>query len=155
MPKPVIAAVNGYAMAGGFELLTVVDFALAAEDAVIGDRHIKHALLAAGGAPYRLPLLIGIRKAKDLMLRGKTITGKEAEELGLVNQAVPAYQHPNQMTAVDNESSRLENLIERLNEGIRVITDQQKVLIYAQEKTADMIERQVLAFEKILDHLKI
>lgn len=92
MTKPVIAGVNGYAMAGGFELLTVVDLVIAAEEAIIGDRHMKHALLAAGGAPYRLPLLIGIRKAKELMFRGNTITGKEAEELGFVNQAVPADQ---------------------------------------------------------------
>jgi enoyl-CoA hydratase len=90
LSKPVIAAVNGYAMAGGFEILTVVDFVIAAEDAMIGDMHIKHGLLAAGGAPYRLPLLIGMRKAKELMFTGKTITGKEAEEIGLVNKAVPA-----------------------------------------------------------------
>jgi enoyl-CoA hydratase/carnithine racemase len=90
LSKPVIAAVNGYAMAGGFEILTVVDLVIAAEDAMIGDMHIKHGLLAAGGAPYRLPLLIGMRKAKELMFTGKTITGKEAEEIGLVNKAVPA-----------------------------------------------------------------
>lgn len=90
MPKPVIAAVNGYALAAGFELLTVVDLVVAAEDAVIGDGHMKHALLGAGGALYRLPLLIGIRKAKELMCTGKTMTGKEAEEIGLVNKAVPA-----------------------------------------------------------------
>jgi enoyl-CoA hydratase/carnithine racemase len=90
MSKPVIAAVNGYAMAGGFEILTVVDLVIAAEDAIIGDRHIKHALLAAGGAAYRLPLLIGMRRAKELMFTGKTITGKEAEEIGLANKAVPA-----------------------------------------------------------------
>lgn len=90
MSKPVIAAVNGYAMAGGFEILTVVDFVIAAEDAIIGDGHMKHGLLAAGGAAYRLPLLIGMRKAKELMLTGKVVTGKEAEEIGLVNKAVPA-----------------------------------------------------------------
>jgi enoyl-CoA hydratase/carnithine racemase len=90
MSKPVIAAVNGYALAGGFELLTVVDLVVAAEDAIIGDRHMKHGLLAAGGAPYRLPHLIGMRKAKELMFTGKMITGKEAEEIGLVNIAVPA-----------------------------------------------------------------
>jgi enoyl-CoA hydratase/carnithine racemase len=90
LSKPVIAAVNGYAMGGGFEILTVVDLAIAAEDAVISDKHIKQALLAAGGAAYRLPLLIGMRKAKELMFTGKTITGKEAEEIGLVNKAVPA-----------------------------------------------------------------
>jgi enoyl-CoA hydratase len=105
MPKPVIAAVNGYALAGGFELLTVVDLVVAAEDAVIGDRHMKHGLLAAGGAPYRLPLLIGMRKAKELMFTGKTITGKEAQELGLVNRAVPADQLDNAVEALAVELS--------------------------------------------------
>jgi enoyl-CoA hydratase len=90
MSKPVIAAVNGFALAGGFELLMVVDLVIAAEDAILGDRHMKHGLLAAGGGPYRLPLLIGMRKAKELMLTGKTITGREAEEIGFVNKAVPA-----------------------------------------------------------------
>ncbi|HEY78333.1 MAG TPA: enoyl-CoA hydratase/isomerase family protein [Dehalococcoidia bacterium] len=89
MPKPVIAAVNGYAMAGGIEILTVVDLAIASEDAVIGDQHMKYGLLGAGGAPYRIPLLLGIRKAKELIFTGKTISGKEAERVGLVNQAVP------------------------------------------------------------------
>lgn len=107
MPKPVIVAVNGYAMAGGFEILTVADFVIAAEDAVIGDRHIRHALLAAAGAPYRLPLLIGIRKAKELMLTGKTITGKEAEEIGLVNQAVPADRLESTVDALAEELAEL------------------------------------------------
>jgi enoyl-CoA hydratase len=89
MPKPVIAAVNGYAMAGGIEILTVVDLAIASEEAVIGDQHMKYGLLGAGGAPYRIPLLLGIRKAKELIFTAKTISGKEAERIGLVNQAVP------------------------------------------------------------------
>jgi enoyl-CoA hydratase len=107
MPKPVIAAVNGYAMAGGFELITVVDLVVAAEDAVIGDRHMKHALLAAGGAPYRLPLLIGIRKAKELMFTGKTITGKEAERIGLANLAVPAHELESTVDALAKELAEL------------------------------------------------
>jgi enoyl-CoA hydratase len=90
LSKPVIAAVNGFALAGGFELLMVVDLVIAAEDAVLGDRHMKHGLLAAGGAHYRLPLLVGMRKAKELMFTGKTITGREAEEIGFVNKAVPS-----------------------------------------------------------------
>ena len=72
-----------------------------------------------------------------------------------VNQTVPAYQHPNQAAVEEREPSRLEDLVMQLNEGLQVITDQQKHLIYAQEKTADMVERQVMAFERILDHLNI
>lgn len=89
LTKPVIAAVNGFALAGGFELLSVVDLAIASEDAIIGDQHMNVGLLAAGGAYYRIPLQIGIRRAKELILTGKTISGKEAEQIGLVNRAVP------------------------------------------------------------------
>jgi enoyl-CoA hydratase len=89
LTKPVIAAVNGFALAGGFEILSVVDLAIASEDAIIGDQHMNVGLLAAGGAYYRVPLLIGIRKAKELIFTGKTLSGKEAEQIGLVNRAVP------------------------------------------------------------------
>jgi len=92
MSKPVIAAVNGFALAGGFEIVLTCDLAIAAEDAVIGDQHINYGLFGAGGSPYRLPLLVGIRKAKELIFTGKWISGKEAEKIGLVNRAVPADQ---------------------------------------------------------------
>lgn len=92
LTKPIIAAVNGYALAGGFEILMAVDFVIAAEDAQLGDQHMKVGLFGAGGSPYRLPLLIGLRKAKELVLTGKRITGKEAEAIGLVNKAVPSEE---------------------------------------------------------------
>lgn len=92
MSKPVIAAVNGFALAGGFEIMLACDLAIAAEDAMIGDQHMTYGLFGAGGSPYRLPLLVGIRKAKELIFTGKWISGKEAERIGLVNRAVPADQ---------------------------------------------------------------
>jgi enoyl-CoA hydratase len=90
MPKPVIAAVNGYALAAGFEILAAVDLAIASEEALIGDQHMKYGLLGAAGAAYRVPLLIGLRKAKELLFTGDTLTGREAAQIGLVNRAVPA-----------------------------------------------------------------
>jgi enoyl-CoA hydratase len=104
MPKPVIAAVNGYALAGGFEILTVVDLAIAAEEAIIGDQHMKLGLLGAGGAPYRVPLLIGLRKAKELIFTGDTLTGREAAQIGLVNRAVPLNKLDN---TVDELAARI------------------------------------------------
>lgn len=92
MSKPVIAAVNGFALAGGFEIMLACDLAIAAEDARIGDQHMAYGFFGAGGSPYRLPLLVGIRKAKELIFTGKWISGKEAERIGLVNRAVPADQ---------------------------------------------------------------
>jgi enoyl-CoA hydratase len=92
MSKPVIAVVHGFALAGGFELMLAADLAIATEDAKIGDQHMNYGLFGAGGSPYRLPLLVGIRKAKELIFTGKWISGKEAERIGLVNRAVPADQ---------------------------------------------------------------
>lgn len=92
LSKPVIAAVNGIALAGGFEIILAADLVVAVEDVMIGDQHMKVGMFGAGGSPYRLPFMVGFRKAKELILTGKWITGKEAEEIGLVNRAVPADQ---------------------------------------------------------------
>lgn len=88
-PCPVIAVVHGFALAGGLELMLACDLALAAEDAVLGDQHINFGLLPGGGASQRLPALLGLRKAKELMFMGSRVSGAEAERLGLVNKAVP------------------------------------------------------------------
>ena len=118
MPKPVIAAVNGYAMAGGIEILTVVDLAIASEDAVIGDQHMKFGLLGAGGSPYRVPLLIGIRKAKELIFTGKTLTGKEAEQIGLVNHAVPPDKLESTVDALAAELAELSPVAMRISKAL-------------------------------------
>lgn len=90
MGKPTIAAVEGYAVAGGFELLISCDFCLAADDAKIGDFHIRRGLFGGAGPIYRLPRYLGIRKAKELMLTGKLLSGKECAEWGLANASAPA-----------------------------------------------------------------
>jgi enoyl-CoA hydratase/carnithine racemase len=118
MPKPVIAAVNGFAMAGGIELLTVVDLAIASEDAVIGDQHMKFGLLGAGGSPYRVPLLIGIRKAKELIFTGKTLTGREAEQIGLVNRAVPLDKLESTVDALAVELAELSPVAMRISKAL-------------------------------------
>ncbi|MDE2620656.1 MAG: enoyl-CoA hydratase/isomerase family protein, partial [Sphingomonadales bacterium] len=89
MKKPTIAAVEGYAVAGGFELMISCDFAIAASEARIGDFHIRRALFGGAGPIYRLPRYIGMRKAKELMLTGKLLTGDECAEWGLCNASAP------------------------------------------------------------------
>ena len=89
MKKPTIAAVEGYAVAGGFELMISCDFALAASDARIGDFHIRRALFGGAGPIYRLPRMLGMRKAKELMLTGKLLSGDECVEWGLMNASAP------------------------------------------------------------------
>jgi enoyl-CoA hydratase/carnithine racemase len=66
------------------------DFAVASEDALIGDFHMRRALFGGAGPIYRLPRILGERKAKELMLSGKLLTGIEAKEWGLVNDCAPA-----------------------------------------------------------------
>ena len=63
-----------------------------AEDALIGDFHIRRSLFGGAGPIYRLPRLVGLRKAKELMLTGKLLTGVQAKEWGLINECAPAEQ---------------------------------------------------------------
>lgn len=92
MKKPTIAAVEGYAVAGGFELMISCDFALATSEARIGDFHIRRALFGGCGPIYRLPRMLGMRKAKELMLTGKLLSGDECTEWGLMNASAPPEQ---------------------------------------------------------------
>jgi enoyl-CoA hydratase len=87
---PVIAAVNGIALAGGLELVMVCDLAIAGDNVKLSDHHANRGLVPGGGASQRLPRLIGVRKAKELLYTGDRITAAEAERLGLINKAVPA-----------------------------------------------------------------
>jgi enoyl-CoA hydratase len=89
LKKPTIAVVEGYAVAGGFELMISCDFCIAASDAQIGDFHIRRALFGGAGPIYRLPRYIGLRKAKELMLTGKLLSGQECYEWNLANVAAP------------------------------------------------------------------
>lgn len=87
-PKVTIAMVEGVCMAGGFEIAEVCDFIIADENARIGDGHIRTGLVPNGGASIRLPRLINISKAKELLYTGILISGSEAEKCGLVYKAV-------------------------------------------------------------------
>jgi enoyl-CoA hydratase len=90
MNTPSVAVLEGHVTAGGFELMISCDFAVAAEDAKIGDFHIRRALFGGAGPIYRLPRMIGIRKTKELMLTGKLLSGREAAEFDLINAFAPA-----------------------------------------------------------------
>lgn len=90
LPVPVIASVKGYALAGGFEMMQACDIVIAAEDAVIGDQHANYGLLPGGGGTQRLPRLIGLQKAKDLLFTGRWVSGREAYTMGLVQHVTTA-----------------------------------------------------------------
>jgi enoyl-CoA hydratase len=86
-PKPVIAQVHGYALAGGLELAMACDLVVAAEDAQLGEPEIRF-----GSAPVTLlmPFLVGQKKTRELLFTGDLVDGREAARIGLVNRAVPA-----------------------------------------------------------------
>lgn len=89
MNVPVIAAVNGFAVTGGFELVLACDMIVASEDAQFADTHARVGVMPGGGMTARLPRAIGIRKAKELSLTGNYLGARDAERMGLVNRVVP------------------------------------------------------------------
>ncbi len=88
-PKPVIAAVQGAALAGGFELVLSCDLVVAADDARFGIPEVQRGLIAAAGALLRLPKRVPLALALELAMTGDPISATRAFELGLVNRLVP------------------------------------------------------------------
>jgi enoyl-CoA hydratase/carnithine racemase len=88
-PKPVIAAVNGIAVAGGLELVLACDQVIAARSARLGDAHANYAMFPGAGATVRLPRRIGLAKAKYLMFSGALWSADESLQAGLVDLVVP------------------------------------------------------------------
>jgi enoyl-CoA hydratase len=89
LDKPVIAAIEGYAVAGGLELALWCDLRVAAEDAILGVFCRRVGVPLIDGGTVRLPQLIGLSRALDLILTGRPVEAREAEAMGLVNRVVP------------------------------------------------------------------
>ncbi|AIJ13236.1 enoyl-CoA hydratase/isomerase family protein [Streptomyces lividans] len=92
IPKPVVAAVTGYALGGGCELALCADFRIAGENAKLGQPEILLGLIPGAGGTQRLSRLIGPSKAKDLIFTGRQVKADEALALGLVDRVVPAAE---------------------------------------------------------------
>lgn len=89
LPKPVIAAISGYALGGGCEVALSCDIRIAAENAQLGQPEINLGIFPGGGGTQRLARLVGPAKAKLLVFTGRVIDAKEALNIGLVDQVVP------------------------------------------------------------------
>ena len=88
LPQPTIAAINGYAFGGGFELILACDFAIAVPEAKVGLTETSWGIIPGAGGTQRLPRLIGEMKAKELIFTAKKLTAQEAYEWGILTKVV-------------------------------------------------------------------
>ncbi|MCP8970352.1 enoyl-CoA hydratase [Ectobacillus ponti] len=100
LPQPVIAAINGVALGGGTELSLACDFRIAAEAATLGLTETSLAIIPGAGGTQRLPRLIGLGRAKELIFTARRVTAAEAEQYGLVEYVVPAAELESKATAL-------------------------------------------------------
>ena len=141
-PMPTIAVINGLALGGGCEIALACDLRYAADDAQIGLTEARIGAIPGAGGTQRMPRVIGASRALEMMLTGEPITGKRAEEIGLVNGAVAADR-------LDAHAQRIAQLIaSRSPTGERTI----KRLVYqGLEKTLeDGLVQEGLALREIL-----
>ena len=90
LPIPVICAVNGIALGGGTEVALASDIRIASENASMGLTEARLAIIPGGGGTQRLPRIIGVAKAKELIFTGRRVDAKEALDIGLVNKVTPS-----------------------------------------------------------------
>jgi enoyl-CoA hydratase len=151
LPKPTIAAIAGYALGGGCEMALCCDFRIAAENAKLGFPEITLGIIPGGGGTQRLPRLVGLGPATELVFLGEMIDAQKAEHIGLVNKTVP-------LENLDTEAEKLANkLMERpvwglraaktalrtglncsLEDGLRIEQDAFCMLFGTQDKTEGM-----------------
>lgn len=89
LEKPVIAAISGLALGGGCELVLACDLRIAADNAMFGQPEIKIGVIPGAGGTQRLPRIVGVTKAKELLYTGDFIDAREAHRIGLLNKVVP------------------------------------------------------------------
>lgn len=92
IPKPVVAAITGYALGGGCELALCADVRFAADNAVLGQPEVLLGIIPGAGGTQRLSRLVGPSRAKDLIFTGRFVQAEEALAIGLVDRVVPAEQ---------------------------------------------------------------
>lgn len=132
--KPLIAAVEGYALAGGLELAISCDLIVTADNARFGIPEVKRGLAAAAGGLMRLPRQIPARVAMELAITGDFITAQRAYELGLVNQIVPAG------TALEAAKALAAKIV--ANGPLAVAVSKQVILESADWSSAEMWKKQ-------------
>lgn len=133
---PTIAAVEGYALAGGLELALACDFIVCTDDSRLGDQHANFNLMAGAGATQRLPRRVGTQRALELLMTGRHIDGVEAVRIGLALASVPP--------------GTLDAGIEQLAAGLRGKSRPALMLVKrAVQRGAELPLRDALDFERL------
>jgi enoyl-CoA hydratase/carnithine racemase len=128
IPKPVVAAITGYALGGGLELALCADFRVLGEGAQVGQPEILLGIIPGAGGTQRLPRLIGVSKAKDLVYSGRFVNATEALAIGLADMVVPdadVYQAARGLAAryVDGAPLALRAAKQAIDAGLGVDLD--------------------------------
>ncbi len=137
LQKPVIAAINGYALGGGCELALACDIRIASSNAKIGQTEVTIGIPPGWGGTQRLLRIVGPARTKELIFTGKMVTAEEAEQIGLVNKVVSLeptdYMLSEQKTTTTNSSKEQET--ERADELARILNKKlmEECLLFAKE----------------------
>ena len=103
LPKPVVAAVRGFALGGGLELAMACDLRVLADDATVGQPEVRLGVIPGAGGTQRLPRLVGVGRARDLVYTGRTISADLALAWGLADRVVPAERLSDEAMALADE----------------------------------------------------
>jgi enoyl-CoA hydratase len=145
--KPVIAAIRGYTLGGGCEIALACDLRIAAENARIGQPEINVGLIPGFGGTQRLPRLVGVGRAKELILTGRIIDAKKAESIGLVNAVVSS----------DELMRQAEETASLIAQKSGLMIETAKKLINESHDIQKGLEREILSFSECFstrDHLE-
>jgi enoyl-CoA hydratase len=141
-PKPILAAVNGFALGGGCELAMACHFRLASENAKFGQPEVNLGLIPGYGGTQRLTQLVGKGKAMELMMTGNIIHAQEALQLGLVNQILPAQ------TLLQQTRDMLELILTKAPLAISQIIRLTNIAARGEEQG---LEKEIAAFGQLFD----
>lgn len=156
LKKPVIASIHGFAFAGGFEIMLACDLVIASEDALISDQHINFGLVGPGGTTQRLPRIVGIRKAKEIILTGERLSAHEGQRIGLINRVVPSNElikSTEEMAAQLVEKSPValriaKTLLNRALEADRMTASELEVMSAIVNATSEDFQEGIKAFRE-------
>jgi len=118
LEKPTIAAISGLALGGGCELLMACDIRICAENAIFGQPEIKIGVIPGAGGTQRLPRIIGITKAKELLFTGDTMNAAEALRVGLVSKVVPTGKLLEEARAIAGKIARQPGVALRVTKDV-------------------------------------